>query len=72
MAHTLDSLLESWSVGDVDSCHCLFNPETAGLLGWYWVCNDTDGVIAYFKSEKEALHFRLSIINATLNPPPLP
>lgn len=39
-----------------------------GPEGWFAVCNDNDGIIAYFYDEALALRFRLDYINAILNP----
>ncbi len=38
-----------------------------GPKGWYAVITD-DGIVAYFATEKDALRFRLDLINRSLNP----
>jgi hypothetical protein len=58
---TLDELLEDWSVLEPG----LWKNET-GPEGWYAVAND-DGIIAYFRDEKDAFAFRLDKINQILN-----
>lgn len=63
----LGELLEDIQVGAVDDYHNEVNDkELTGLIGWYYVSNE-EGVIAYFGKERQALHFRLSLINARLN-----
>ncbi len=58
----LKELLEEWSVLTPNQWENDKGPE-----GWYAVCNDDDGIIAYFKEEKKAYSFRLSEINKILN-----
>lgn len=41
--------------------------ENVNLDGWYGV-STTDGIIAYFSNETDALRFRLDYINQILNP----
>lgn len=59
---SLDDALESVSVLDPGQ----WENET-GPKDWYAVCDD-HGIIAYFGSEINAFHFRLSLINSKLNP----
>lgn len=39
-----------------------------GPKGWYAISSDHDGIVAYAGTENLALHIRLAIINALLNP----
>lgn len=61
MKKDLDTLLEDWQVMDP-----LMWENNDGPKGWYAVCN-TDGIVAYFGKEEDALRFRLSEINRALN-----
>lgn len=38
-----------------------------GPRGWWAVCTEEDGIIAYFGTEERAFWFRLALINARLN-----
>ena len=59
----LAALLESYSVMPSEHWENDDGPD-----GWYAVCNDDDGIIAYFLTEASALRFRLNEINRILNP----
>lgn len=61
----LNFMLDAVSVAEVDDYHQKLNPGSP--LGWYMVMTDCDSVIAYFSSEKEALRYRLDLINRKLN-----
>jgi hypothetical protein len=62
--NSLEALLESVSVM-APGCY----PIAAQSIGVWWaVCTDDDGIIAYFLNEEDAFRFRLSYINALLNP----
>lgn len=58
---TLEDLLETWSVLPPGQWE-----NNAGPKEWFAVCND-QGIVAYFGNEQDALRFRLSEINRTLN-----
>src|SRR5437588_13063254 len=51
---TLDELLETVSVMAPGSWE-----NDAGPKDWFAVCNDEDGIIAYFQEERAAYRFRL-------------
>ena len=53
----LEDALDEISIQDV---------EEGELIGWYAVA-DTDGINAYFSTEREALAYRLFLINRILN-----
>lgn len=58
----IDALLEEYCVekpGEWRNDH--------GPKNWYGVSNN-DGIIAYFGDETDAFRFRISCINARLNP----
>lgn len=59
--HTLEDLLESWTV----LWPGMWENED-GPASWYAVAND-DGIVAYFGNEADALRFRLAEINRALN-----
>lgn len=66
--HILEELLETVQVGVVDDSHNEANDNRlTGVLGWHHV-SDSNGVRAYLNSERDALAYRLFLINATLNP----
>ena len=56
-------LLDTVSVAPPDMWD---NPE--GPKGWSAVITEDDGIVAYFATEKDALRFRLDLINRHLNP----
>src|SRR5229473_1799053 len=60
---TLHELLDAISVMAPGSWE-----NDAGPNDWYAVCNDDDGIIAYFQDERAAYRFRLDYINGLLNP----
>lgn len=69
VSDTLEHLLDETVVAQVDDYHNQTNDkELAGIVGWWYVANRDDGVIAYFSSEREALAYRLFYINRWLNP----
>ncbi len=61
MKKTLEELLEDWSVMEPG----LWENE-AGPKDWFAVAN-TDGIVAYFRDEKDAFAYRLDKINQYLN-----
>lgn len=63
---TLDELLQEVTVGDVDEHHRALNELPGNMIGWYYVV-DEEGIRGYFPGERDALHFRLALINARLN-----
>ena len=63
---TLDEVLEEIQVQEVDEYINLSNGKGASLTGWFTVV-DTQGIIAYFSTETEALNYRLNLINRILN-----
>lgn len=58
---SLDELLDDWNVHAPGMWE---NEE--GPKDWYAVSN-TDGIVAYFGKESDALRFRLAEINRALN-----
>ena len=65
---SLNSMLGIIHVDVVDDYHNEVNDGTLpGILGWYSVADET-GVIAYFATEREALAYRLCLVNRRLNP----
>jgi hypothetical protein len=56
----IDELLAEVSIMEADEV------ENKNLEGWYAVF-DTDGINAFFSTEKEALAYRLFLINRILN-----
>ena len=69
MEKTLDELLEDWQVEELDfeDIEDIHGIAVAKYLeGWFGVSN-TDGIIAYFGKEDDALRFRLNEINRQLN-----
>jgi hypothetical protein len=56
----MDELLAEVSIMEADEV------ENKNLEGWYAVV-DTDGINAFFSTEKEALAYRLFLINRILN-----
>jgi hypothetical protein len=61
--HSLDDLLEEWSVLSPGMWD---NDAYPALKDWWAVCND-DGIVAYFSQEQDAFRFRLAEINRILN-----
>lgn len=59
----LDTALDDWSVHDPEMWH-----NEDGPKGWYAVSNETDGIVAYFLTEKDAFRWRLDMVNRDLNP----
>jgi len=59
---TIEELLEDWVVLWPES----WENDTRGIEDWYAVVN-TEGIIAYFGNEADALRFRLNEINRILN-----
>jgi hypothetical protein len=59
---TLEQAIEQIDVFELDPS--ITRPN---LSGWYAVSNNK-GIIAYFGNESDALRFRLSYVNALLNP----
>lgn len=57
----IEKLLEEWSVHEPGSWKNDTGPEN-----WYAVSND-EGIIAYFRDEKDAFAYRLNKINQILN-----
>jgi hypothetical protein len=60
----MEDLLEAWTVlwpGTWGS------DDAAEPKGWFAVCNDDDGIVAYFGKEADAFRFRLAEINRALN-----
>ena len=62
---SLNALLDSWSVLPPVGVWDEYNIKP-GV--YHPVCNDDDGVVAYFLRESGAFRFRLDMINRTLNP----
>jgi hypothetical protein len=60
---SLDDLLDKWSV----MAPGMWENDT-GPKGWFAVVNDDDGIVAYFATERDALRWRLDMINRELNP----
>ena len=60
----LDDLLDEISV--MPPGH--WENENTPLLGEWWAVTNHEGIIAYFGREVDAFRFRLSYINAILNP----
>lgn len=63
-ADTFDELLQEISVVEVAQLEN--HDDNEFLQGWYAIIN-TEGIIAYFGEESEALRFRLDYINRLLN-----
>ncbi len=59
----LNQSLDTWSVMSPGMWENDTGPE-----GWYAVCNDDDGIVAYFATEIDACRYRLFMINRDLNP----
>lgn len=61
---TLDEMLEDVTVHAPG-----FWENDDGPEGWFAVSTEeAGGIVAYFATEGDAFHFRLALINATLNP----
>lgn len=60
---TLEDTLKNWQV----DAPGMWENDT-GPKNWYAVSNDNEGIIAYFAKEKDALRFRLDMVNRDLNP----
>jgi hypothetical protein len=64
----LNEQLDDVHVEHVDDHHNGVNGGgLTAIIGWHGVSTGDDGVIAYFASERDALFFRLALINARLN-----
>jgi hypothetical protein len=64
---TLDKMLDSVTVHVVcEDMNRANGGKLTGLLGMYYVVDDNQ-VRGYFHNERDAMFFRLAIINATLN-----
>ena len=66
----VDWWLAECYVDVVDDYHNEVNEgKLSGILGWYFVCDPDEGVIAYFSTPEAAFRHRLALINDKLNPP---
>lgn len=63
---SIEEVLEEIQVGDYGMYDENVTKEWT-FDGWFCVENE-DGVIAMFSEEEHALHFRLALVNAKLNP----
>ncbi len=65
-----ESVIDLESALDHVSVHAPCQWDNAArphLSGWWAVATDDHGIVAYFDNEREALRYRLDLINRWLN-----
>ncbi len=65
---SLSELLDEVTAGEVDEYMNEANDgKLTGILGW-WHVTDNNSSLAYLPTERDALRYRLDVINRRLNP----